>query len=284
MTKTRFSRTVSSNSLVILAPPDAKLDAFEGSIERSHHSHERLLAQMQQLRGRIYTEDGAISPSALSPDGRHISATDATSWHLLTMNAERKVIGCLRFRRHCATAKFQDLSLCESAMANSEIWGGKLKASVSEDLSIARKHGLQYVEVGGWALSKEIRNTTEALQSVLSIFAWSQVLGGAIGISTATERNGSASILKRLGGHSMQWDGCALPPYFDDRYQCGMEILRFDSRLPSPRYANAIQELRRRILTLDIVQAESLTQTPKMPFFLPDLLPRTWGNSLAAAC
>ena len=285
MTKHRFSRNFSDKSLVLLAPANAQLKSFHGTISRSASSHENLLAKMQRLRGRIYAEDGAIPESALTTDGRHVSSVDQSSWHLLTLNGEGDVLGCLRFRQHQQTADFYDLCLRESAMANCQVWGGKLKASISADLCEAREIGFNYVEIGGWALSREIRGTTEALQSVLAIFAWSQALGGALGVSTATERNGSAAILKRLGGSPMQWDGAALPPYYDERYQCGMEILRFDSRLPSPRYATAIAELRHRIAKLDIVQAVAPAPNfAKLPFSMPDLLPCNWANSLPIAC
>jgi hypothetical protein len=41
--------------------------------------------------------------------------------------------------------------------------------------------------------------------------ALAQIQGGPLGITTATERNGSASILRRLGGRPLEWDGAAQP-------------------------------------------------------------------------
>jgi hypothetical protein len=102
-------------------------------------------------------------------------------------------------------------------------------------------------------LDREIRCTTEALKSVLAIYAFATLQGGGLGIGTATERNGSSSILRRLGGRPLEWDGCALPPYFDDKFGCRMEILRFDSRCPSSRYAGAILELRSEIARLPVI-------------------------------
>jgi len=285
MTNHRFCKTQSKRSLLLVAPADAQLNSFDGTVTRSHSRHAELLAQVQRLRGEIYVEDGAISQSTLTADGRHLSAVDESSWHLLTVNNNGDVLGCTRFREHQPSASFNDLCLRDSGMAKCHVWGAKLRSSVSADISAARKLGFSYIEVGGWALAHELRGTSEALQSVLAIFAWSKAMGGAIGVSTATERNGSASILRRLGGSPMQWDGCALPPYYDEQYKCGMEVLRFDSRLPNPRYAGAIEDLQYRIANVEVVQAGNpVTHYPKLPFSFPDLLPQSWPEPFAIAC
>ncbi len=283
--KSRFCGASHKRSLLLVAPADAHFQPFHGKITRSRDRHSNLIRGLQRLRGEIYREDGAVGDSALTPDGRHTSPTDNVSWHLLTVDNHGEVLGCIRFRQHSTTAQFDDLGLKESSQANCSIWGRKLKASVTADLQTARDLGFKYIEVGGWALSRQIRATTEALQSVLSIFAWSQVMGGALGVSTATERNGSASILKRLGGNPMQFDGCALPPYYDGHYNCGMEILRFDSRLPNPRYAEAIQELRRKISRIEIVQdaSEQTGYQSNVPFFVPNLRHFEWGGTPSSA-
>ena len=57
-----------------------------------------------------------------------------------------------------------------------------------------------------------------------------------MGVATATWRHSSAAILRRIGLTSLSVDGEALPPYHDPQYDCSMEVLRFDSRLPNPRY------------------------------------------------
>ena len=116
------------------------------------------------------------------------------------------------------------------------MWGEGFRASIGAELESARGAGFAYVEVGGWALDPAVRGTSEALKSVLATYALAQLQGGAIGVSTATERNGSARILRRLGGRPLEWAGSEIPPYFDENYGCAMEILRFDSRYPTPRY------------------------------------------------
>ncbi|HVW86778.1 MAG TPA: hypothetical protein VHB50_18965, partial [Bryobacteraceae bacterium] len=206
--------------------------------------------------GRLYLEDGAIGQNDLSADGRHILPTDEQSWHLLSINSAGKIVGCTRYLQHQKNTRFDDLRVRHAALAESDVWGARLRAAVEEELSNARKAGFSYVEVGGWAMDYEIRCTAECLRSVLATYAWSRIIGGALGISTATERNGSASILRRLGGRSLEWDGAALPAYFDPHYNCSMQMLRFDSRSPNPRYEEAIEQLRQALLNAPVIYPE----------------------------
>jgi hypothetical protein len=72
-------------------------------------------------------------------------------------------------------------------------------------------------------------------------------------LSTATHRNGSAAILRRIGGRPLECDGTELPPYYDPHYKCEMEVLRFDSRLPSVKYSRVIDEMRMEIPHIPVV-------------------------------
>ena len=105
-------------------------------------------------------------------------------------------------------------------------------------------------------MDKAVRGTTECVGSVLTTYAWARHLGGALGICTATERNGSASILRRLGGRSLAWDGEELPAYFDPHYNCRMHILGFDSRHPNPRYEEAIRQIEQYLPNVPVICPE----------------------------
>ena len=105
-------------------------------------------------------------------------------------------------------------------------------------------------------MDREIRCTSECLRSVLATFAWSRLIGGALGLSTATERNGSASILRKLGGRSLEWNGVTFPSYFDPHYNCQMQMLRFDSRTPNERYETAIEDLRHSLSHIQVISPE----------------------------
>lgn len=72
----------------------------------------------------------------------------------------------------------------------------------------------------------------------------------------ATHRNGSAAILRRIGGRPLEWGGEELPAYFDTQYGCEMEVLRFDSRLPSLKYQHVIEEMKEQIPTMPVISAD----------------------------
>lgn len=240
-------------SLILLAPSGACLKPFSGQITFSPRLHARLTTEMQRLRGRVYLDDGAIRESDLRSGGRHVSDLDSESWHLLTLSATGSVLGCTRFRQHRNTVSCNDLSVSRTPLAACPAWGPAFRASLNRELESAREAGFSYLEIGGWALAPEIRGTAEAFRSVLAIYALGSLQGGALAIGTATERNASSSILRRLGGKPLEWAGSALPRYYDANYRCGMEILKFDSRYPNPKYHAAIGELRTHIAQLPVV-------------------------------
>lgn len=85
-------------TLAFLAPA-AGVSVRDGFQKPSHNYslYKSLKAGMQRLRGRLYVQDGAISRSDLSADGRHTLATDEQGWHLLTLGASGEVLGCTRY-------------------------------------------------------------------------------------------------------------------------------------------------------------------------------------------
>jgi hypothetical protein len=217
----------------------------------SDQAHSALIAEMQRLRGEVYLSDGAIQPSQLTA-GRHVSPSDEESWHLLTVRRDGTILGCVRFLRHPNTVRCHQLKVSDAPLAHSSDWAADFKCSIDAELESARRFSFSYVEIGGWALAPELRGSAEAVHTVLSTYALAQLQGGALGITTATERNGSASILRRLGGRPLEWDGAALPPYYDPAYRCGMEVLRFDSRHPSECYRPTVDALRRHMTFLPV--------------------------------
>lgn len=231
-------------TLVLLAPAHARIPEAFHSIEENVDQHEELLSRMQRLRGRLYLKDGAIDTWQLTKDGRHESPVDVKSWHLLVRQTENTITGCVRYLQHDATVTFSELTVAQSALAKTPEWGDKLRTAVETELSCARNLQLAYVELGGWALHEELRATTEALRIVIATYALAQALGGCLGITTATFRNHSSSILRRLGGCGLMVDGVELPAYYDPAYRCQMEILRFNSATPDQKFllwANRMQ-------------------------------------------
>lgn len=243
--------------LLVLAPPHASVPPVFRNRQYDALRHEELLAEMQRLRGNVYVEDGAIGPHELSAGGRHRLETDEDSWHLLALDQTGAVTGCARYRAHRNSAGFRDLWVRNSALAQSPIWGRQFLSAVESQIHQARRRNISYAEVGGWATAPERRYTTDALRVALATYSLAQLLGGCIGITTATVKHCSSAILRRIGGRSLESPAGTLPSYYDPAYKCEMEVLGFDSASPTPKYLPIIGELRSGLRTVPVVAPRS---------------------------
>lgn len=219
--------------------------------------YDEVLAQTQRFRGRIYLQDGAIKPWQLI-DGRHRLEVDQSSWHVLVLDSSDNVCGCARFRQYPAAAGYGDFGVSRSALALSKDWGEMLKSAVESEMALARGRDGLTGEWGGWALDEEVRGTAEALRMTLAAYALTSELGGGIALSCVTRRHGSASILRRMGGRSLECRGIELPAYYDPSYECEMEILSFRSWDPNPRYSVWIDEIRETLCHTPVLTAGSM--------------------------
>ena len=243
----------SGRQLLLLAPEAADPDVGLGRHDPNPSRYSRLLGNMQRLRGRIYLGDGAISSLELTSDGRHIQSVDRQSWHVLSVDSRDRVYGCARYRPFDRQVAFDQLGVGQSELANSEVWRSRLQSAVFGEMRRAFARGLSFVEVGGWALAEEMRHGTEALRIVLATYSLAQALGGCIGVTTATIRHCSSAILRKIGGAPLEIDGIEIPRYFDYRYNCDMEILRFDSNEPNPRFRPWIERLSSELSAVAVV-------------------------------
>src|SRR5437016_12710461 len=125
--------------LLVLAPAEGEVPDSFLHVEENPERHETLLAEMQALRGDRYLRDGAITPQQLSADGRHRLAVDAKSWHLLAINKDGSVCGVARCRKTSNRIAFSELGVGVSSLAQSDVWGTKLRAAVEADLALARR-------------------------------------------------------------------------------------------------------------------------------------------------
>jgi hypothetical protein len=205
----------------------------------------------------------------MEDDGRFLMRGDEKSWHVLLVDERRDVVGCCRYLVHANTVAYNRLKVSHSALAHHPTWGPKVREAVESDLAAARANGFSYIEVGGWALAEEWRNTRAALEILVASYALTQLLGGAMCICTATMRHGSSSMLRRIGGSSLSVRGEELPSYEDPQYGCAMELVRFDTRLPSSRFVPLIAQLKAKL-------ADSVAITPKMEH--ERLLVPEWGR------
>ena len=224
------------NRRLLLAPPSAIDSAhlFRTWIN-DPCVHETRLAEVQRLRGAIYLEEGAIDQDEVDSDGRHHLPGDDRSWHILALDESGRIQGCIRSLPSRSTVGFSDLAVRQTPLAACDVWGHKLKQAVEFELERSRVMAVDFFEIGGWALAKQIRCTRAALHTALSAYALAQILGGGVGLALATVRNQSASILKRIGGQALGGADFQVPPYFDPRYGCHMEALTFNSSQPLPR-------------------------------------------------
>lgn len=245
---------------LILVAPSGWIGHGFRHVGVSTANHAQLIGEVQRLRGAVYLEDGAVQRSHLSADGRHRTPEDDRSWHLLLRNGDGHVTACAWFLQHDVQASFEDLRVRNSPLAASAEWRPKLWYAVEGELARARAQGLSYAEVGGWAVAKESRCSSEGLLLALAAYSLGRKVGGALGMTTATVRHASSTILRRLGGAHIQAQGEAIPPYYDPKYGCTMEILGFDSRCPSPKYAPLVELLRRKLRTVPVV-ATALSST-----------------------
>ena len=245
-----------SRRLILLAPSAARIPASFNRQRVDCSRYQNLLHEMQRLRGRVYLEDGAIHESALA-DGRHQSHLDASSWHLLVLNAQNRICGCARFHEHSRIPVLSELNAAHCPLARDPEWSGALVSALKSELAFSTSLELPVVELGGWAIGEELRGTTEALRIALGTYAFWQMSGNAVCISTATRRHCASSILRRIGGRSLAYGDMDLPAYYDPQYDCDMELLKFYSWAPNPRYTPWVNQMKDELSQVSIVARHS---------------------------
>jgi predicted GNAT family N-acyltransferase len=252
------SRSLAPASTVMLLAPDrVAVPGTFNAVNVDAHQHERLLHQMQRLRGRVYLEDGAISADDLTGDGRHVQAADDHSWHVLAVQPDGEVVACMRYRQY-QQVEPEALGVWRSALARSATWSRRVRTAIESEIAAARKRRIGFAEFGGWAVARHARGSRGAT-TVLWTYAVGECLGSSIGVATATVRNCSAQILKRVGGRPLQDCGESLPAYFDPRYGCDMELLRFDTTAPARKYRDQIDRLKSLAAQMPVVCASPVT-------------------------
>lgn len=232
--KTRFA---------VLCPANSTAAGVFRDIESNRSQYDDLMAEMQRLRGAVYLRDGALQRSDLTADGRHLSIIDERSWHVLSLDRNNRICACLRYFDESWARGFDDLWIRHAALSRAPELGWQFRGAVENGMRSARDIGMGFGEVGGWAVAEAHRCTFEPLRIVLASYGLGRLLGGAVGLVTATFRHDSAPILRRIGLKSLVSGGKELPRYFDPAYGCDMEVLQFDSRRPAPKYEDTVTAL-----------------------------------------
>lgn len=216
-------------------------------------THRNMLDAARQLRGAAYLADGAISACDLDAAGRFCMEDDDQCWHLLLLDTNEHVIGCIRYVVYPTAPDF-----CELQVRHSPIFKGSLAAmtrsAVERDLQLARINKLAYVEIGGWAIDSCWRHTRAAADCLAASYALGELWGGSLGICTATVRHGSACMLQRFGALPLSVEGQTIGRYSDPRFRCDMHLLRFD-RTSGWRFASVVEPLKRELAYMTVTTA-----------------------------
>jgi len=234
-------KEVSPHHYTLLAPSNWRNEHRFKDVKVDPTDHGNLLAAIQRFRGAAYVFDGAVKADSLTPDGRHHQSIDPDSWHFLIRNADAEVISCARY--HAITnPTFESTHTSKSALGQSPEWQTKMRLIVENSIRLASQRGANFAELGGWCVAPSSRNSSHALRTVLQMYALGEILGGTVGLSTATTRHASSSILQRLGASRAELNGDPLPSYFDPAYNCEMDLLQFDSLRPAAKYAGYVTD------------------------------------------
>jgi len=227
----------------LLPPLGATAPSVFSGAERNNAAYWMLLSEMQRFRGAVYLEDGAISRRDFTLDGRHALDIDTQSWHLLALDQIGRICGCVRILEQTNARRFDELWISNCALAGSPHWSARLRKAVESEMTLAGRERIWFAEVGGLAIAPDRRCTTLSLATMLATSGLLQLLGGARCVATVTTRHGCAPILRRMGVTSLTDDGVELPSYYDPQYGCEMQVLRFDTRFPNPKFTDWIYEL-----------------------------------------
>jgi len=203
--------------------------------------HDSLIGAVQRFRGKSYLADGALHPNQLTSDGRFCQSVDYSSWHLVVQDDAGAIVSCARYYP-ILNPRFEATAASKSALANRPEWRGKVRRAVETSIEQAARRGAVFAELGGWCVASDSRHSAQVLRTVLLMFALGEILGGTVGLSTATKRHSSSAILQRLGAQNAGTNGEPLPAYYEPMFDCEMELLQFDSLRPAERYAPRIAE------------------------------------------
>jgi hypothetical protein len=243
--------------LVVLAPQKGHVSKVLPHTQSDPDRHASFLAELQRLRGSVYSQDGAIRPDQLTADGRHETPDDERSWHIAMLNEKGQLGGCIWYLEHRGRPTVDQLRAGKSAIAHDDEWRDKLKIAIDSETARARREGIGYAEVGGWAVAED-SHFADCLLLILGVYSLSQMIGGALVVATATARHSSAGILRRMGGSPLTAEDFVIPPYFDPQYTCEMEMLRFDTRRPGAKFEGLVRLMRERFSGIPVLSHRAL--------------------------
>jgi hypothetical protein len=227
----------------LVGPQSGTIPATFANVCPDAELHETLIGDIQRFRGRVYFADGTIPATALDEQGRHHSAVDHDSWHVILLDRRAGMCGCLRAILHTDCRRLSKLHMRDTITRLGER-ADRYAGAIDAFLVDTSRLGRGVLEAGGWAVREDCRNSTTV--PILALACWSlgQLLGGCLMVGTAGRCNQSAAILRRLGGIPFADGRGPLPVFYDHHHRCEIEVLRFDSHHPAEEYQPTVLEVR----------------------------------------
>jgi hypothetical protein len=205
-------------------------------------NYDAVLSAIQRLRGSRYFADGAIPAAALDAQGRHVTAEDEKCYHLVLWNGG--IQGCLRLRLHSKSdGQITNYGVYDLIRRMPGELAAKYHAGLEELIHTCYNAGFALGESGGWAISREFQGRVAMLALPLAAWSFARIHSREIRVAATTERNGSAEMLRRMGGWRLKLRGEELPPFYDPGYKCKMELVCFDSDILNPKFEPAVRDL-----------------------------------------
>jgi hypothetical protein len=235
--------------LELIAPERCPVDPAFTRVSTDHRAYRRRLDELQRFRGGVYVDEGFLRRQDLDTTGRHYSALDRRRWHLLVVNAADDIKACVSLRFYSKVPDVERLTLHEVLHRST---GGRLamyQRAVRQLMDESADKGLTFGEVGGWAVSPDVRNGAATVATILAAWSLPRIFGCGESLWVATVGKGKRAerILSRMGGFRLCDAQRPLPSFFDAGYNSEIEILGFDSRHPCPAAVEGIDELCRRL-------------------------------------
>ncbi|MEZ4698616.1 MAG: GNAT family N-acyltransferase, partial [Rhodothermales bacterium] len=206
-----LTELLGSHRLVVVPPSRTSDGRYVEASCPLDIEHRAVIDQVQRFRGRIYVDDGALPPDALDRFGRHYSDFDDSCHHLLVVDDQDAVEGCVRIRFYRNAPQPEDLHLWKSVADAPQTFAADGSPAtfrrdvISAHIDRAFDQRGSLIEIGGFAVDERIRRSGKAI--VLAAGCWSitRALVPSLGVALVTSRHGFNRILKRLGGFEL---GC----------------------------------------------------------------------------
>lgn len=184
--------------------------------------HRAWLENAQRMRANRYRQDGAVTDRDLV-HGRWISPEDTHAYQLLVCDKFGMVIGSMWYADD-PSPNLRELHCYHPTTADA-LEGVRRQA---------RRDGIGFTEMGGWAATTARANLLLLLLTGVFHRARTPSLAAVI----ITTRHKANCIIRTMGGTSP-----AVAPYWDDRFQCEMELLVIDSRVRNSAYEAEVEAL-----------------------------------------